>query len=170
MSKYVIEYEDTPSSREDGVNYYKCKNVPYFSSSKTFIDRMTPYEKDAVFKDGMAQMYEYVRTFSLMRPDNRLAWFGEANDILIFTGTSCTEFAEKIKDYKHWSSIPRLGDVVEYHGQRYLVVKIDDKSYHLLSGRSFEVVCVGKDYEKEIIRMDDRKDLDLVAKAVKGET
>lgn len=25
--KYVIEYEDTPSLREDGVNYYKCKNM-----------------------------------------------------------------------------------------------------------------------------------------------
>lgn len=170
MSKYVIEYEDTPSSREDGVNYYKCKNVPYFSSSKTFIDRMTPFDEVDAFRHGMAYMYECIGTLSTMRKDNRVEWFGTTSALQILAENNYAEFESKIREYKRSFTIPRLGDVVEYHGGRYLVVKIDDESYHLLSGKDFEVVCVGKDYEKEIIRINDRKDLDLLAKAVKGET
>lgn len=168
--KYVIEYEDTPSSREDGVNYYKCKNVPYFSSSKTFIDRMTPYDETEAFDDGLEQMYEAICAVLTMPGRERTERFGETFAYNILTKSSYGEFFNRYLTYKKDLDSPKVGDVVEFGGVRYLIVGMDENSYHAFSGRSFEVDRIFKSLEKEIHRLNDRKDLDLVAKALKGET
>lgn len=167
MSKYVIEYEDTPSSRENGVDYYKCKNVPYSSHSARFISMLTPYDEIEAFRAGLEQMYEYVRKLFAMRDDQRLLVFETEWSYNALTGNSYLDFAEKIQKYM---KAPQVGDVVEFGGVRYLIVGMDESSYHVLSGRSFEVDRISKSLEKDIHRLNDNKDLDLLAKAVKGET
>lgn len=169
MSKYVIEYEDTPSSREDGVNYYKCKDVPWLSNSKNVIDHLKPYDETEPFAAGLAQMYEAVGVILTMSRENRYKWFGSPYLANIFTNRY-DEFFDKYHAYKKDLTSPKAGDVVEFGGVRYLIVGMDESSYHVLSGRSFEVDRIFKSLEKEIHRLNDRKDLDLVAKALKGET
>ena len=41
--KYIIEFEDEPYMREDGVDYYTCKSARWYKLSETIINRLTPY-------------------------------------------------------------------------------------------------------------------------------
>lgn len=41
--KYIIEFEDEPYMREDGVDYYTCKSARWYKLEKTIINRLTPY-------------------------------------------------------------------------------------------------------------------------------
>lgn len=41
--KYIIELEDEPYMREDGVNYYTCKSARWYKLGETIINRLTPY-------------------------------------------------------------------------------------------------------------------------------
>lgn len=41
--KYIIEIEDEPYMREDGVNYYTCKSARWYKLSETIINRLIPY-------------------------------------------------------------------------------------------------------------------------------
>ena len=44
--KYIIELEDEPCMREDGLNFYKCIQVPWYQMSDSVIKRLTPYEPE----------------------------------------------------------------------------------------------------------------------------
>lgn len=41
--KYIIEFEDEPYIREDGVDYYTCKSACWYKLGDTIINRLTPY-------------------------------------------------------------------------------------------------------------------------------
>ena len=41
--KYIVELEDEPYMREDGVNYYTCKSARWYKLGETVINRLTPY-------------------------------------------------------------------------------------------------------------------------------
>lgn len=41
--KYIIEFEDEPSMREYGVNYYTCKSARWYNLGDTIINRLEPY-------------------------------------------------------------------------------------------------------------------------------
>ena len=41
--KYIVELEDEPCMREDGVNYYTCKSARWYKLGETVINRLTPY-------------------------------------------------------------------------------------------------------------------------------
>ena len=41
--KYIIEFEDEPYMREDGVNYYTCKSARWYKLEETIIKRLEPY-------------------------------------------------------------------------------------------------------------------------------
>lgn len=41
--KYIVELEDEPCMRENGVNYYTCKSAPWYNLGETVINRLTPY-------------------------------------------------------------------------------------------------------------------------------
>lgn len=44
--KYIIEFEDEPCMREDGLNFYKCIQAPWHQLSDRLIKRLTPYEPE----------------------------------------------------------------------------------------------------------------------------
>lgn len=172
MSKYIVEYEDIPleAEREDGVDYYKCLNAPYRADSEAFIKKLTPYDETEAFDDGLSQMYEAVGAVLTMPERVLTERFGETFAYNALTKSSYGEFFNRYLTYKKDMGGLKAGDVVEFGGVRYLIVGMDESSYHVLSGRSFEVDRIFKSLEKEIHRLNDRKDLDLVAKALKGET
>ena len=41
--KYIIEFEDEPYMREDGVDYYTCKSARWYKLGDTIINRLEPY-------------------------------------------------------------------------------------------------------------------------------
>ena len=45
--KYIIEFEDEPCMREDGLNFYKCIQAPWWGLSEEVIKYLTPYQPDA---------------------------------------------------------------------------------------------------------------------------
>lgn len=52
--KYIIEFEDEPSMREDGVNYYTCKSARWYNLGDTIINRLEPYtehDRNAIEND-----------------------------------------------------------------------------------------------------------------------
>ncbi len=63
--KYIIEFEDEPYMREDGVDYYTCKSAPWYLLGETIINRLTPYtEPDR--KAIEDEVWEFVRMFSCL--------------------------------------------------------------------------------------------------------
>ena len=172
MSKYIVEYEDTPleEEREDGVDYYKCLNAPYRFESETFIKKLTPYDETEAFDDGLEQMYEAICTVFTMPEREIKKRFGETFAHNVLNKNTYGEFFNRYLTYKKDMDIPQVGDVVEYHDRRYLLVSIDEELYYLLNGSSFEVVCVDKSLKNEIIKTSYHKDLDRLSKALKGET
>ena len=44
--KYIIEFEDEPCMREDGLNFYKCIQAPWWSLSERLIKQLTPYQPE----------------------------------------------------------------------------------------------------------------------------
>lgn len=41
--KYIIEFENEPYMREDGVDYYTCKSARWYKLGDTIINRLEPY-------------------------------------------------------------------------------------------------------------------------------
>ena len=52
MSKYIIEFEDKPSHVEEGVEYYKCVDVLWWSTSTSLIKHLTPYDESEAYAQG----------------------------------------------------------------------------------------------------------------------
>lgn len=44
MAKYIIEMEDVPSMREDGLLFFKCVDAPWWYISDRHIKRLKPYD------------------------------------------------------------------------------------------------------------------------------
>ena len=61
MSKYVIKFEDNPWYQDDGVGYYKCGEIPWWSAKRSDIKKLTPLDKELEesyqkgLEDGMAR-------------------------------------------------------------------------------------------------------------------
>ena len=44
--KYIIEFEDTPWMVVDGMKHYRCIQAPWWTLSKSIIERLTPYQPE----------------------------------------------------------------------------------------------------------------------------
>lgn len=55
--KYIIEFEDEPCMREDGLNFYKCIQAPWYQLSYSVIKRLTPYEPER--KKGKWEPFDF---------------------------------------------------------------------------------------------------------------
>ena len=44
--KYIVEFEDEPCMREDGLNFYKCIQAPWLGLSERVIKQLTPYQPE----------------------------------------------------------------------------------------------------------------------------
>ena len=55
MSKYIVEFSDKPSYQEDNIIFYPCKQIQWWSVSKSNIDKLTPLDKalDEAYQRGL---------------------------------------------------------------------------------------------------------------------
>ena len=61
MGKYIITFEDNTEVEEDGVKYFRCKEVPWSYTSGIIISKLTPYTEpdlDAVKNEAYQQGVE----------------------------------------------------------------------------------------------------------------
>ena len=55
MGTYIIHFDDKPWEDLDDEQYYRCKEIPWFSTTKTTISRLTPYTEDAAYAHGYTE-------------------------------------------------------------------------------------------------------------------
>jgi len=55
MGTYIIHFDDKPWQDLDDEQYYRCKEIPWFSTTKTTISRLTPYTEDAAYAHGYTE-------------------------------------------------------------------------------------------------------------------
>ena len=55
MGTYIIHFDDKPWEDLDDEQYYHCKEIPWFSTTKTTISRLTPYTEDSAYAHGYTE-------------------------------------------------------------------------------------------------------------------
>lgn len=55
MGTYIIHFDDKPWEALDDELYYRCFEIPWFSTTKTTISRLTPYTEDAAYAHGYTE-------------------------------------------------------------------------------------------------------------------
>ena len=55
MGTYIIHFDDKPWEDLDDEQYYRCKEIPWFSTTKTTISRLTPYTEDSAYAHGYTE-------------------------------------------------------------------------------------------------------------------
>ena len=55
MEAYIIHFDDKPWEDLDDEQYYRCKEIPWFSTTKTTISRLTPYTEDSAYAHGYTE-------------------------------------------------------------------------------------------------------------------
>ena len=55
MKAYIIHFDDKPWEDLDDELYYRCFEIPWFSTTKTTISRLTPYTEDSAYAHGYTE-------------------------------------------------------------------------------------------------------------------
>ena len=55
MGTYIIHFDDKPWEDLDDELYYRCFEIPWFSTTKTTISRLTPYTEDSAYAHGYTE-------------------------------------------------------------------------------------------------------------------
>lgn len=55
MGTYIIHFDDKPWEDLDDELYYRCSEIPWFSTTKTTISRLTPYTEDSAYAHGYTE-------------------------------------------------------------------------------------------------------------------
>ena len=55
MGTYIIHFDDKPWEDLDDEQYYRCKEIPWFSTTKTTISRLAPYTEDSAYAHGYTE-------------------------------------------------------------------------------------------------------------------
>ena len=55
MGTYIIHFDDKPWEDLDDELYYSCFEIPWFSTTKTTISRLTPYTEDSAYAHGYTE-------------------------------------------------------------------------------------------------------------------
>ena len=58
MGTYIIHFDDKPWEDLDDEQYYRCKEIPWFSTTKTTISRLTPYTEPEPHTEVTADAYQ----------------------------------------------------------------------------------------------------------------
>ena len=79
MSKYIIEFGDKPSYQDDNTDFYPCKQIPWWSVSATYIQKLTPLEKELeeAHQKGYDEAWETITKIAKMPDGERGKIFGE---------------------------------------------------------------------------------------------
>ena len=55
MGTYIIHFDDKPLQDLDDELYYRCFEIPWFSTTDTTISRLTPYTEDSAYAHGYTE-------------------------------------------------------------------------------------------------------------------
>ena len=55
MEAYIVHFDDKPWEDLDDELYYRCFEIPWFSTTKTTISRLTPYTEDSAYAHGYTE-------------------------------------------------------------------------------------------------------------------
>jgi dsDNA-specific endonuclease/ATPase MutS2 len=55
VGTYIIHFDDKPWEDLDDELYYRCFEIPWFSTTKTTISRLTPYTEDSAYAHGYTE-------------------------------------------------------------------------------------------------------------------
>ena len=55
MKAYIVHFDDKPWEDLDDELYYRCFEIPWFSTTKTTISRLTPYTEDSAYAHGYTE-------------------------------------------------------------------------------------------------------------------
>lgn len=151
--KYVIEFEDEPYMREGGVNYYKCKQVPWWSTSRRTIDKLTPYDEafagyqESAYQKGLEDAWAAARRIAVhtdrggLNAEEMMHIFGEASIALTMDNITAIEAIAKLKAYDEEQNSIKVGDEVVVNGLTGVVMRLDEKGnidrYFTSDGKTF---------------------------------
>ena len=133
--KYVIEIEEEPHIVEDGVEYFRCTQAPWWSTSRLLLNRLTPYEKDRLdaLTDGVNQGYEKGYQKGLedaWETAKKLVWETCVSDLTemgffeehetdyaskVLEKYTAQEAIEKLKKYEEQKDKLKVGDEIEWY-------------------------------------------------------
>ena len=120
--KYIIELEDEPCMREDGVNYYTCKSARWYKLGETVINRLTPYtepDREAIENET----WELAERIADMSYDDFISCFEGETEEYVY-GLPYHEVKAKYDAWKKRKDEIRVGDEVIYNGDRVVVTDI----------------------------------------------
>ena len=152
MGTYIIHFDDKPWEDLDDELYYRCFEIPWFSTTKTTISRLTPYTEDSAYahgyteaeskyreirdelekqayQRGLADAWEAARKIctNWVLPDSVLSEiFGMDKTIDdIMKESTAPEAIEKIRQYEQ-ENLFCVGDEFENEsGKRFVIIKMD---------------------------------------------
>ena len=128
MAKYIVELEDEPYMREDGVNYYTCKSARWYKLGETIINRLTPYT-DPDRKAIENEVWEFASMLMNMHPDvaEDIYWsMNGGKGIGVAAEMTYQEAKSKYEAWKKEKEEIHVGDEVEDNdGTRGIVFGID---------------------------------------------
>ena len=135
MGAYIIHFDDKPWQDLDDEQYYRCKEIPWFSTTKTTISRLTPYTEDSAYAHGYTEAeskYREIRdelekqayqrgladAWDAARKIRDMTWkeqrevFGTDiyTDIIVLSASECIE---KIRQHEQEKEEIKVGDEVE---------------------------------------------------------
>jgi len=131
MAKYIIEFEDEPSMREDGVNYYTCKSARWYNLGDTIINRLEPYtepDREAI----AGEVWEFAKkigSFNGLSKHELDECFGHTTiQGVMTTYDTYQEAKAKYEAWKKQKDEIRVGDEVElYEGAKGLVYIVGEE-------------------------------------------
>lgn len=135
--KYIIELEDEPmkGTFEKDVNYYRCKQVPYWSLSEAMINKLTPYpEPDR--KAIEDEVWEFASMLMNMHPDvaEDIYWsMNGGRGIGVAAEMTYQEAKSKYEAWKKQKDEIHVGDeVTSKFGDGVVIDIVADESVHIL--------------------------------------
>ena len=118
--KYIIELEDEPYMREDGVNYYTCKSARWYKLGETIINRLTPYtepDREAIENE----VWEFAKGLLNYTDDD---WEAITNMLLL--DVPYHEAKAKYDAWKKQKDEIHVGDeIVLYENVKMVVTQVD---------------------------------------------
>ena len=139
--KYIIEFEDEPYMREDGVNYYTCKSARWYKLGETIINRLTPYtEPDR--KAIEDEVWKFTRELLNYTDDD---WESITNMLIL--DIPYHEAKAKYDAWKKRKDEIHVGDEVKYRGDNCVVVYVGaDEVYHVSDRHWLRCVVQGRQF------------------------
>ena len=99
MSKYIVEFDDTPVLKGEGLSHYRCLDAPWWIASEFLISKFTPYKQDEEeSKDTLTAGDEVTFSNNYLDEEFKAVVVDESDEpdvFLVLTENGCIEAFDK---------------------------------------------------------------------------